>query len=252
MSSEREPDRTPASFTLRRNVGPGVTALAVAVASFLGALIVFRATKVDELVMLATLILPLLLGVFAGAWARPVRVTVGEDGVLLERPFNRRFLAIDEIEGVSFTRTSFTLSLRAGERIVVSASNLSVVDAISEALAARDRRRADRLERLARRDRSAREWSADLARVLHREGGFREEAVSAEAVGAVLDDVTQPLEQRLGAAVALSRAGLAERVRVAAEASANPRVRVALRRIAGGEEDSEAELEALVAQERRS
>ena len=71
-------------------------------------------------------------------------------------------------------------------------------------------------------------------------GGYRERAVSPEDFGAVLDSASATPEQRIGAALALADSGAPDyrdRVRVAADRCAEPKLRVALERVSTGEID---------------
>jgi hypothetical protein len=244
VAEDRELGRETTSFKLRGNVGPGVTALAISVLAFIGALILLRDTPPDAVLTTMLLGVPIAIGAFAAWLTRGATVVVGEDGVRIERALGRRFLPIREIEGVTSRSASIEIKLSSGETVSLTSLDTLVVGAITQALETRDLRRRDAHARLARRGRPLKDWLEDLSGLLGR-GAFREEAIGADEVSAVLDDATQPLEQRLGAAIALSKSGQAARARIAADASANPKIRIALSKIAG-DDDPLAEVEALL------
>ena len=81
---------------------------------------------------------------------------------------------------------------------------------------------------------------------------YRETPLTRDQLLAVLESAAAPAERRLAAAVSLSVAGdteIAARIRVAAQACARPRVRVALTGVAEGEIDDAAIAAALAEDE---
>ncbi len=88
-------------------------------------------------------------------------------------------------------------------------------------------------------------------RLLRRTASFRAQALAPEDAGEVLGDPTATTEQRIGAAVALRALGdeaSTDGIRVAASGTAEPRLRVALEKIAE-DADAAAEIEAALAEE---
>ena len=92
--------------------------------------------------------------------------------------------------------------------------------------------------RLARGERTAAGWQADLANV--REGDYRTGGAPEEDLWRVVEDHRASPDARVGAALALRNAeGAGPRIRVAAAAVASPAVRVALERTADTEIDED-------------
>src|SRR5262249_33072149 len=94
--------------------------------------------------------------------------------------------------------------------------------------------------------RSVRDWRASLREIARRNATYRSTGLSPEDLQAVLESPTASVERRIGAAIVLTerategRSGLLGRIRIAAEACACERVRVALERVAEGELDDAA------------
>ena len=95
---------------------------------------------------------------------------------------------------------------------------------------------------LARGGRSTADWVAQLSRATDGAASFRVPAVPADVLLAVACDETAPAAARVGAAIALRRASqdhaIRDRVRVAAEACAEPKLRVALEKAATADDDA--------------
>jgi hypothetical protein len=94
------------------------------------------------------------------------------------------------------------------------------------------------LELLDRRGRTVAAWREALARITHRSGDYRSSVLESADLAQVIEDVSAPAERRIGAALALAALPgdpeLKLRVRVAAQASANETMRVALERALSG------------------
>lgn len=97
----------------------------------------------------------------------------------------------------------------------------------------------------ARRARSRRGVEAWRARLLATDGAsFRVSSTSSDDIAAVLDDPSAPREARIGAALALANDPAGRpKIRVAAEATAAPALRIALEQVEAGTLDA-ASLEA--------
>lgn len=105
--------------------------------------------------------------------------------------------------------------------------------------------RARLVDRLARGGRPVRAWHADLRALDARDGAYRVTAMRAEDLWRVVTDAGETEETRAAAAVALRARGEAERLRIAAEDVASPRLRVVLERAADARTDDAAIVEAL-------
>ncbi len=234
---------------LRLAVGGGAVALFLAIGNGFG-----------QLGPLAA-ILPALALVVAFGWASRGRVTVGADGVLAQsRLGKRQFYKLADIERVAVVgrgATSFGLiptylhlHLRNGKTaqllIGVSGSKHAAMNVASAR--ARAERLAERIEEaigathesvplegislLARSARKTRAWVDDLRALVETARTFRREGGLAIAdLFQVVEDARADEEHRAAAAVALAPhlddEGRA-RVRIVAEATALPKLRVAL------------------------
>ncbi len=188
--------------------------------------------------------------------ARRPRWVIGSDGLLVKvssKP--ERFIPYADIEQVQSTRSRITVTLRTGppvslrcpddaverRRPRVGASALA--RRIVEAKAASEARMAAPPEPLARAGRDLQTWMQALDSLSDHASTYREATVSREQLWGTLEDAGQAPELRAAAAVAL-RAGLADderpRLRVVAGAAAAPRLRVALERLASGDEPGDA------------
>lgn len=89
---------------------------------------------------------------------------------------------------------------------------------------------------LERRSRTLADWKAALEGSLH--GGYRSTALAAEQAALIAGDARASIEQRIDAAFAVSSSGdskLIARVRIAAEAAADPALKLALMKALDGE-----------------
>lgn len=188
---------------------------------------------------------PLLL-----AGMLPTRVSVGIDGVLIRWLWQKRFVPMRQIASVSpVGEREIMIHLTNGETVTIHATM-----ARSRSLFARQQRDAilarireahghfmvsgsggptvDVAALVGRGSRGRGEWLAALRR-LRDVTNYREAVVRDEDLWAVVEDPAAPEDARAGAAIAL-RAGKGldadgkARIRVAAEATASPRLRVAL------------------------
>jgi hypothetical protein len=196
-----------------------------------------------------------------------VEVTVGRDGVLIRQPLRRRFIPYQNIEAVGQNaRGEVELLLNDGSRVAMgSALTLSARgDALERARALRRRieqaraaprdgpRPGDHL--LERQGRSLEAWRRRLHRLLSTDVDYRGPKLQREQVLGVLADPNTTAEVRIGAALALADGGLdpetRRRLRIAADTSANAKVRVALQRICEFDDETEAIEEAVALEER--
>jgi hypothetical protein len=199
----------------------------------------------------------LLLAALALFTARfRVRVDVGSDGVMLRRLGERRFVSFRELESASVEGRAIVLTLaRTGERVTLSGGMSQEQAASREALVRRiEEARAMHADAgdgdlgaaeafVAPGGRTVDRWLREV-RALARARDYREARVDTERLWRMLTDASAPPATRVGAAVALSSANdgeTRERLRVASETCADPRLRVALGCVADGADDDEIE-----------
>ena len=204
------------------------------------------AVAVHPLLGLASLLL-------SGALLWPSTYVAGADGVLRRGLLTRRFIPIADIARVQCTPSRVRLRLRSGrthdvpiwhgddvfrargDRMVTRAALFA--ERIEAALE-RDDRRAPPLDpsKLARpADMPAAAWMQSLSELASDQGTFRQPATTPEQLWDVVDDGSAAAASRAAAAVAL-RATLddhgRQRLRLAAESTAAPHLRVAFERAA--------------------
>ena len=201
----------------------------------------------------------LMLTAWMWSKVKPTWIQIGTDGVVFPGFFRRQFVphgaivrATCETDGVLNVYKHIRIELRDGTtRKIPAASHeeaLAMIDRIQAAQrVASGQERARLLESISRNGRTLSEWRSALGSLLAR-AGYRTAAHDLEEVLRIVEDPVAPREQRVGAALAArSHGGEAQgRIRIAAEACADPRLRVALEGAATGE-IGDPELEALAA-----
>jgi hypothetical protein len=210
----------------------------------------------------------LLAMLFVLSWMVLTKVTIGADGLHLRWLGRGRYIPYEEIETVSYETPALpgrwpthyaTIQLCSGERLTMPGSRESVdriIGRANEAKAAHDRAErpaADDVQ-LLRAEGAAEARLSKLRRLgSGAAAGPRTAAVHRDRLWRVVDSPAAADADRAAAAVALA-AEISEpdrqRIRVAAESTANPALRVLLTQAAEeGEEDDAALAEALVALE---
>jgi hypothetical protein len=198
--------------------------------------------------------IPAAIVLFLGGLALPTIVTVGTDGVLVRWAFERNYFSYADLARVDRMPGRVRLHLKSGksfdvifrssdDRDVPQAGQLA--ERIVEAIERRDRECAPLDPSLLSRPHGvdARAWIASLREIL-REETFRQAAVTIDQLWSVVEDATATASMRAAAAIALR--GVVDdqgkkRLRVAAQATAAPQLRVALERAADGEDADVAE-----------
>lgn len=183
-------------------------------------------------------------------------ITVGTDGIAYKRGPFRRFIPLSEIKEVRSSDVTLYIHLRSGR--VEKLRSLTGADPgrayslelrVREVLAAaRGEHTSAQLELLERKGRSVADWTSAVAGLARAGSSYRAASLSAEDLDAIVTSPDVTPERRIGAALALSNAGLpsaGERIRIAAAQCASPRLRIALERVGEGEVDHEAIREAL-------
>jgi hypothetical protein len=216
-------------------------------------------------------ILPLLAIPVALLFAVPSRIVVGIDGLLVTWLWQKRFIPMSDIRSVLPDRdrtirilrndgteeTLYTSGARKHRSWSESAERHrdAVYARIHEALYAfRESAAVAEITGLLRRgERPVPAWVALLRQLRAKEGGYRDVAVRADDLWHVLEDPSAPAGAAFILRHGLDNPGKA-RVRVAAEATASPKLRVALEAAFGTEDEAEAEeaLSELAAEERAS
>lgn len=187
----------------------------------------------------------------------PSHLTVGTDGITLRRFGRERFIPLDGIaraeagegDNVMMTETAvvrlfdghgsvvhelFVEQKKAGpysERIhqTIDARARAIAERINETIRLRTHEATpfDRAS-LARGERDDRDWVRALRGLLKRAASFRDAGPPTEdALLAIVEDGSADAHDRAAAAIAIARAH-PERIRVAADATAAPKLRVAL------------------------
>lgn len=213
---------------------------------------------------------------FSAGFVSSVRrgaVIVGRDGVTVRRGREERFVGYDGMRGVRlrdaaargpFSRRDALVVDLEGESLELECGSFAADD--PDMLSAMHQRIASSLlayremattqdgglTLLERRGRPVSEWR-DALRILVEDGSdYRAARLNPVHLAETVEDATADVERRLGAAIALSSQGqrpeLLRRVRIAARACANPKLRVLLERACEGELEV-AEIEAALAEE---
>jgi hypothetical protein len=258
----QDASRTIAKFRVRSGIESKALRFAWGVATTVLWLVLRTTAGTHPAVLTA---LGLLWAVMLCASFLPTTLTVGADGVLIDKLWRRRFVpfsAIDSIGASAAHADSIVLCLREGKGQVEIRTRpndkkttlrgpLEARDAARERLtqglaAYRARERSDDATALlARGSRSTEEW-LDTLKTLRGDAGYRAPAIPAEHLWRVVEDPSADASARAGALVSL-RDSLDEdghaRVRAAVDACASPRVRVALDAATAG--DARALTEAL-------
>ena len=204
------------------------------------------------------ILLVMMLTYVFGLAFTPTKVRVGTDGIVTrwlgrERflPFSsvRSFATYDEIIGTKrqhgvkgITESGEQIRLPTGQTDLGAAEAARLQKRISEAREAGTAGNAA-VTSLLRGGRSARAW-LDALRAAGREGGqgHRVPAVPHETLLRVVEDASADATARVSAAIAALAADddtTKQRVRVAAEVSASPKLRVALDRVVESASDDE-------------
>jgi hypothetical protein len=196
-----------------------------------------------------------------GAYALTARtvVTVGTDGIEIRRAFRKRFVPLDEIRAAKSETNALCITLTTGRSIIIApaspcaervgsfgTSDLGMerallADRIGDAIRMHKRRSGSvGVASLGRASRSADEWLASLRAIAVGSSDYRTGVVPLEELSRIVTDTTAAADVRVGAAVALRIAdpdAAAERIRIAAEATAAPDLRALLTDIAEERDD---------------
>lgn len=208
--------------------------------------------------------LPWLLGLVLGRTVAERSIEIGSEGLVARgrlRTVLARFADLKDVtHDASPAGGSLVLSFRGGrvERVLLDPDDPRIAEAIVARLAearahAARIEGAERLTALLAETTTFEGLRATASDLLNAAIGFRDGAVTADEVQALLHDPNATAKQRIAAALALagSDGSGPARVRVAAENVASPKLRVALEAAASQELD-EAMLDAAEAEETRA
>jgi len=213
----------------------------------------------------AAVLVPLMLAYIFGIALAPTRVRIGTDGVFTKWLMTERFVSFAEIESVVAYEDVIagkhyvgailqlvggeTTKLCSGQKNFFSDGGAAIlVERLREALDAhRSGARGVDTSALARGSRSGSEWFRALRRIgAGADVDARHAGMSLEALVSAVHDTTLDPAARVGAAVAaLPYATPAERrrIRIAAETTAEPRLRIALEKVTAADaEDADVTL----------
>jgi hypothetical protein len=193
-----------------------------------------------------------------GALLASAALEVGRDGILLRRRLGSRYLPYASLESAWGTATTLVLKPRGHKplRFTVAQGSRADREQICEAMVRRIEEARQVFAQsspvegaaalVAPGGRSAMQWVHEV-RELVRARSYREAVLDADRLWRVVDDPSMTASTRAGAAMALAAIDedARSRLRVAAEACADPKLRIALAQVAEGTE--EAEMEAALA-----
>ncbi len=200
---------------------------------------------------LDTQVAPVALTVYAAgalaaieAFRRASRVDIGVDGVHVTGTSRSRFFAYKDVESVRSRGTD--IELFRGKRAILrlqlhgkdAAHRDAIVARIAEAIEAAKARETAAVGEIV-----GSATDAELARLAEGATGYRTQSVTREQLWSVVEGSEHGAEARTAAARALATTGTVDergRLRIAAERSAEPRVRVALEEMAEAEEEESA------------
>lgn len=208
--------------------------------------------------VLFPLLFVLLFYLVRAAWGA-AKFIVGADGIVINRAFGDEFVPYARVASIAMSHDHVSLRLDNGKRVRARARHLDDVqqgelkariDAAIQAFQ-RGENAAESLSQLDRAGRPIAAWRTALGGLLEQQASYRASPLTRDQLLAVLESAAAPAERRLAAAVSLSASGDAEvatKIRIAAEACARPRVRIALSGLAEGEID-DAAIEAALAED---
>ncbi|MBX3230402.1 MAG: hypothetical protein KIT84_03290 [Labilithrix sp.] len=217
-------------------------------------LLLFRAARGHDamLHLLApTMYFLATIGFAIGTASRAVHASVGADGVRLRRLAGTRFIPFADVAYVRLLGREIELGLRDGSKTVVHyapehryEAEMLVERIEGQRTSQRVRAQAAKApdaDFLARHGRTAEEWMRAAETQHERNATFRTSVVPGERLWEIVEDSAAPATARAGAALALRHEldGVARmRLRIAAEACADPRTRSALESLAAAKQDS--------------
>jgi hypothetical protein len=204
---------------------------------------VVRALRTGTVAMwtVGTLLLWGLAASLIGTLWRRQRVVVGRDGVRIHGPWRMQYIPFEIIQSVTGT-SPILLHLDNARRVRLRETEHA--RGLAKRIRAQMRRWSNERRvgvnpRLDRGDKSVAEWKEALAAGQH--DGYRNTSMRLEDLDDLVKDPRAAPEQRVGAALTLASDDAArQRIRIAAEACADPDMEAALEAAAEGEVDERA------------
>jgi len=224
-------------------VAPAGLAITVATSLVLGAAAFASvANPLTRLLALAAVVITTFVAIHATASAG---LTLGADGITIARAFSARFVPWSAVERTELVEGALYLRLRDKSLVLLSADRktpMRTATLIDRALSRARGASPDATTAALERDgRDVAQWRAELVGLTdeHSEAEYRGIHLPRATLEDVLDDPAAPAERRIGAALALRAIdpSYATRVRLAAGASANEHLRIALEKVADDDVD---------------
>jgi hypothetical protein len=249
-----DPAHAVATFTARSGMTDNTAAQVVLFAMLVGG---WRLIPHTHGAARYALIAATILAFVNATW--PTKIRVGADGILVRTLRKKTFYAYADIESVDASGKGVVLVMRSGTRVPIptvavgtSASHSltrdSLLKRISDGLAAARGGKGDLGRVLSRDGRTAHDWLVALRALgAGQSSGYRVASVDEERLWSVVEDASAKPEARASAAAALRVKGDAPvaRLRATAQATASPKLRVALEAAAS---DDDAQLERALAE----
>jgi hypothetical protein len=189
------------------------------------------------------------------AVSRELFVAVGEDGIWIRQPFvDKRFVSFRDVDEIEKAGRDLTLKLKDGSTVDLhqhAQNDVAANDLVARIRAgiatfeAAPKRAADAVDR---NGRTIAEWIASAAKAHERAANYRAPVVPQDELWRIVEDASASPTERAGAALAL-RADLDDdgktRLRIAAGACAERKLRVALESVTSDDETLAEALEPL-------
>ncbi|APR76354.1 Hypothetical protein A7982_01701 [Minicystis rosea] len=235
----------PARTTLRA-LGAAVSSV-LASATALG-MWIQRFGRLPTWAILPWLIVTVMASFLAVRASRPATVRVGVDGLVIHRALRDVVVSFRDLESVLSTSSGLVIRLVSGERIHVRMPDAEAREAIVHRVEVARLRAGggpalDGI--LAKAGRDVKAWRDHLRAWARGGSAFRSAPPSPDELESVLVDPGATDATRIGAALALKEIEGVGRVRIAVEAAANPKLRIALQHVASETEDDAALEEAV-------
>lgn len=237
------------THSLRRPVPTLVVVVVTIVLSLLAFYTLALLMVAGDTVAPFAFLIALALMALVSELCRKVELSVGADGIVLRGALSTRFFRYEEVETVAAEHHRLRLKLRGKAPLLLEAVSKSTERASDIwNLAARihqgrstTQSHAHDLEAVLKRgDRTVGQWLQDVRTLTGQEVGYRDASIDDDKLWSVVEDASLDSSQRTAAGIALrdhldARGKL--RLRVAADASASPQVRVALEAVLGAADD---------------
>ena len=190
------------------------------------------------------------IGFAVATASRAVHASVGADGVRLRQLTGTRFVPFSAIREVTLRGREIHLLLADASKVEVHyarehryEAEMLVARIEGQRSALRVRASTPPADFLARRGRTAEEWVRALETQHERHATFRMPVVPGERLWEIVEDASAPQTTRAGAAIALrhevsENAEARTRLRIAADACADPRMKRALESLAAARHES--------------